>query len=243
MKIGSNEINIDGLPRALVGGLKPESVEELLNRIRWDYSQLQFECQQLREAAEQPAARQVEQPSGPKTEPARLPEPAANVETVEARQTGAAATIEAQQPEVATPTEPPPVERAPRREPDELARLALAAAHRAARELRESARRDGELTLKKVRARAVELERNFERSRSAYNAELAELDAMMREMREQMRSALRTIVPVGPSSVPAGAPESDRRDGPERPPAPDPAAANGDTAAVSGPAPFARSER
>jgi cell division septum initiation protein DivIVA len=52
---------------------------------------------------------------------------------------------------------------AARRDPDEAARVAITAAQRAARELRESARSDCELALKKARRRAGDIEAEFER--------------------------------------------------------------------------------
>lgn len=144
-----------------------EPVEDLLRRVQSDYSQLYFEHKKLREALEQADPRPVEQSGQPRAE--------------------TATTVDR--------LDPQPVRQSPAKDPDEFARLALAAAHRAARELRESARRDCELMLKKAHARVLKLERDFERLKNA-NAELEELDAMMHEIREQMRSALQAILPM-----------------------------------------------
>lgn len=76
----------------------------------------------------------------------------------------------------------------------ELARVALAAAQRSAHEMRESARRECELMLKKASSRTRKLERDLRHARVATDAELRELESLRREVCEQMRSALQTIL-------------------------------------------------
>lgn len=101
------------------------------------------------------------------------------------------------EPAVSPQPEPAPAEnvksqQAPR-EANELTRLVLAAA-RAAREMRESARRDCESMLKKASSRARDLERDAERAKAAREAELEELEALKRETCERMRASLQTIL-------------------------------------------------
>ena len=217
VQIGPNIINIDELPRARVGGLRPEPVEDLFNRVRWNYAQLEFDYQKLKEAFEQQRLPEAEHPGEPQTEVA------ATVEQVEDR----------------------PVDQPPRREPDELARITLAAAYRLAHEVRESARRDCELMLKKARIRAREFELDFERSKASRDAELAQLDASMLEIRERMRSALGSIVPAAPLAEHANGLEPNA----SSPPgdgllSPDLLAGRNTTVAAAGsePAPLARNE-
>jgi len=217
VKIGQNDIDIERLPRALVGGLRREPVEELLRRVEWDYSQLCFEHEKLKEMGERRGPGHVEAPDVPQAEVA------ATIDEVEAR----------------------PVRQGRPREPDELARIALAAAQRAAREMRESARDDCELMLKKARSRIQKLERDFERAKATNNAELEELDAMMSEIREQMRSALQTILPIAADAVSVAAPVPDQIDAADGA-LPDHASIGDVNAAAnagSAPAPLIRSDR
>ncbi len=78
-----------------------------------------------------------------------------------------------------------------RREADELARVVLEAAQRAAREMRESARIECELMLKKAGSYARELER----VNASKEADLEELDGVKREIADRMRTSLRAILP------------------------------------------------
>ena len=80
-----------------------------------------------------------------------------------------------------------------RRDPDELMRVALAAAQRAARELREAARQEAEATLRKARHRAVEDERQLANSRERALKELAALEATRSSLQEQMVSRLESL--------------------------------------------------
>jgi cell division septum initiation protein DivIVA len=77
-----------------------------------------------------------------------------------------------------------------RKPPDELARQTLAASQRAARELRESTRRECEAALKTTRNRAKRIER--EQSRAL--AELRELEQLRRTMQERLRSSLTALL-------------------------------------------------
>lgn len=79
---------------------------------------------------------------------------------------------------------------AEKRNPDELARAALAAAQRTVRELREEARSEAELTLKKARARGAEIEQRLERERQGSMAQVRELEELKARLREQLRTSL-----------------------------------------------------
>lgn len=80
-----------------------------------------------------------------------------------------------------------------RRDPDELMRVALAAAQRAAREVREAARQEAETTLRKARQRAVDDEQQLAKSRERALKELAALEATRSSLHEQMRSGLESL--------------------------------------------------
>jgi cell division septum initiation protein DivIVA len=77
-----------------------------------------------------------------------------------------------------------------RKEPDELARSLLASAQRAAREERESARREAELTLKKAARRADRMQQQG----SERLSELARLEALRDDAVTRLRGMLETIV-------------------------------------------------
>jgi cell division septum initiation protein DivIVA len=85
-----------------------------------------------------------------------------------------------------------------RRDPDDAARAAIAAAQRAARELRESARRDCELALKKARRRAAAIETELERLNvAAAEAELHRVEELQADVRERLEAwLLSTLVLV-----------------------------------------------
>jgi hypothetical protein len=176
MGLEPHEIDLDGLPRTIGGGLKREPVEELLRRVQWEYSQLYFEHKRLKESGVQPAPER--QPPAPQPVAQEPPPPAAPAET---------------QVEQVEPVEP--VAKRPRREANEVGWAVLASAHRASLELRESARRECDLMLKKARARIVQMEREFERTKQSRATELEELDAMLSEIREQMRATLESLEP------------------------------------------------
>ena len=263
MQIGPETIDIDDLPRARFGGLRPEVVEDLFRRVQWNYAQLEFELKKLKTTLEQQPLPQFEQPGDRQSELATSFEPA------EERPLEQPAPIEEPPRDLAPrvgQAEGRLVEQRPRTEPDELGRLFLAAALQAAREERESARHDADLMLKKARARTVELNREFEQAKALRQAELTErelefedakvlreselarLDVALREIRTRIRSALTSIVPVGPVAEPAIGNDSkpNQTDEPEvELPSQALLAGNGNTAAEVGsePAPLAHSER
>jgi cell division septum initiation protein DivIVA len=82
-----------------------------------------------------------------------------------------------------------------RREPDEAARVAIAAAQRAARELRESARRECELALKKAQRRAGAIEAELERLNvGAAEAELHRVETLQVEVRQRLEASLLSML-------------------------------------------------
>lgn len=83
------------------------------------------------------------------------------------------------------------------KDPDELARTLLAAAQRAARELRESARSDGEAILKKARTRAQEIESEAQKRSGASVAEVTQLKELRERVRDQLRETLDSMVAIG----------------------------------------------
>ena len=76
MGLEPHEIDLDGLPRTIGGGLKREPVEELLRRVQWEYSQLYYEHKRLKESAVHPAA-EVQPPPQPEATRETQPPPAA----------------------------------------------------------------------------------------------------------------------------------------------------------------------
>jgi cell division septum initiation protein DivIVA len=175
LRIGPNEIDVE-LPRALVGGLKQGPTEELLHRVAADYAQLYDENRKLKAAIDRLELRAKE--------PVAAPEANGAPETNGAPQA------------VPAPIEQVVAQPAVRehREVDDLARVVLGAAQRAAREMRESARLDCELMLKKASTRAHEIERAAERARAEKEGDLQQLEALRRETAARMRASLRTIL-------------------------------------------------
>jgi cell division initiation protein len=84
-----------------------------------------------------------------------------------------------------------------RKDPDELGRTLLEAAHRAARERREDARREAELLLKKAARRAERIELDAHRRLQGGLAEVEELEAFRAEISRGLRSTLEAIVALG----------------------------------------------
>lgn len=163
------QIGIEGLPKTLGGGLKKDAVEDLLRRVQWDYARLYAENEKLKDQIQSiksasPAA-PVEAPPPPPLVLAEQPAPA--------------------------PAAAPAA--APRREPDELARLALSAAHKAAREIRESARQDAEGMIRKARGRAVDAEREYEHLKIVAEAEIEKVARNVQAMREQLHALLAVV--------------------------------------------------
>ncbi|HEX7525393.1 MAG TPA: DivIVA domain-containing protein [Gaiellaceae bacterium] len=83
------------------------------------------------------------------------------------------------------------------KDPDELARTVLAMAQRAARELRESTRSEGEATLKKARARAQEIESEAQKRISASAADVTQLKQLRERVRAQLHETLDSMVAIG----------------------------------------------
>lgn len=186
LSLQPDEIDLDGLPRTIGGGLKREPVEELLQRVQWEYSQLYYEHKRVK--AELSRREPESDPGGAAKERAPAPGDATPAP-----------------PEHASSRDPSavPLAGSPRpRDYDELARFVLSAAHRASREMRESTRRECELALKKVRSRVADLESEYDQAIVASRTELERLESMLLEMREQMRSALEALRPRPPGPTP-----------------------------------------
>ena len=82
---------------------------------------------------------------------------------------------------------------ATRKRPDELAHKLLASARQAAREERESVRRECELLLKKAERRAESIEREAHRRHASKVAALEQLDVFRDELSARLRSTLEAI--------------------------------------------------
>jgi cell division septum initiation protein DivIVA len=184
VRIVTDEISVE-LPRALIGGLKRGPAEEVLGRVAKDYALLYEKNKKLKAEVERLEREAVEQ-SRVLHADAMVPAEAVLIEN-------AVPVEEAASGEHLTPIQTLESQSAvgARREHDELSRAMLAAAQQAAREMRESARRECELMLKKASSRA----RDLERAKTAKEAELEELDALKRETCDRMRASLRTILP------------------------------------------------
>ena len=83
------------------------------------------------------------------------------------------------------------------KDPDELARTLLAMAQRAAHELRESTRSEGEATLKKARVRAQEIESEAQRRIGASMADVTQLKQLRERVRAQLHETLDSMVTIG----------------------------------------------
>jgi cell division septum initiation protein DivIVA len=90
-----------------------------------------------------------------------------------------------------------------RRDPDEISRTLLAAAQRAARELRDSGRSDCEAMLKKAQARARQIEAEAQKQMDAASADLSRLQQLASQVRKELRAMLDTILAMGEVSRPA----------------------------------------
>jgi cell division septum initiation protein DivIVA len=223
MALEPKAIDLGGLPRTIGGGLKREPVEDLLNRVQREYSQLYYEQKRLKEELERrdrETAPSGQAPAAPQAElaPLRMELERRDVELAslrqelrgreaeldELRQQAAADTAERAAAESAAAHESPAMPKQPgsasHREVDELARIVLAAAHRASNEIRESARSECELMLKKARERVFALEFDFERTRELRTREIAELESLLAEIRVQLQATLESLAP---SELPA----------------------------------------
>jgi cell division septum initiation protein DivIVA len=182
------EVKVE-LPRRLFGGLRKGPVDDLLRRIAHDYELLEIENRKLWATLEQLG--QVDEPDG-------------NNASVDA---GATRDDARSQSESGTPrsdvTDPGAVPAGAsttvgkphsQRDANDLAAAVLLLAQRAANELRDSARAECELMLKKARVQAEKLERETRQSRVATERELAELQAMRGELRDQMSASLQALL-------------------------------------------------
>ncbi len=178
------------LPRARIGGLQKGPVEDLLRRIARDFAQLENENKRLWAALE--GLGDFDQP-GPSGQAAGADEPSSA--TSPNGHEAPDRTVQVARPrslESRRWAHPPSPEW--RQETDGLATAVLALAQEAADELRESTRQQCELMIRKTRHHAEQLGQDLERSRARTAAELAELQALRRELREQMRSSLEALL-------------------------------------------------
>jgi cell division septum initiation protein DivIVA len=160
-----DRINVE-LPRATVGGLKKGPVEELLRQIARDYATLEQENRKLLDTLED---RDADSSDGTTVqEPART-----NLEHAADAATGQLGPSRAAQSDTY-----------------ELAGAVLALAQRTARDMRDSTRADCELMIKKSRAYAAQVESDAQRARARSMAELDELDALKRDLRDELRRSL-----------------------------------------------------
>jgi cell division septum initiation protein DivIVA len=83
------------------------------------------------------------------------------------------------------------------KDPDEFARSVLAMAQRTSRELRESARSEGEATLKKARARAQEIESEAQKRVDSAEAEVTQLKQLRERVRAQLHETLDSMAAIG----------------------------------------------
>jgi cell division septum initiation protein DivIVA len=192
MTLQPDAIDLEGLPRTIGGGLKREPVEELLNRVQWEYSQLYYEHKRLKEAL---GKRETEPRDEPKpASPALDPGTRARLEAADVAKEVVVEGARASAPVHSTAA----AGREARPDVDDLARIVLASARQASYDLRESARRECELMFKNVRARIELLEKEFERTKALRVSELAELDATLLDVRAQMKAMLEVLSPPGP---------------------------------------------
>ena len=188
-----DEISIH-LPRTLVGGLRKGPVEDLLRRIAHDYEQLELENKKLWATLEQfgeagAGADDVHRAAAPE---AASSEAYAGVD--ELWSTAPPDPLELPGPLPLEPVRSQPEGSESEGSESDLAAAVLVIAQRAANELRESARAECELMLKKARAHLEKLERESEHNRAATAAELVELQAMRVELREHMRGSLQALL-------------------------------------------------
>ena len=169
-------------------------MEELLRRIADDYAQLEQKNRQLLESHDESEHDAGGGRRRRASRPRRRCWPAA--ETGEPVPGAAERHEEPERPADAGPDVSG--KRAPALRPphgtEELAAAMLALAQRAARDLRESTRVECELMIKKTRSHAAKLQHDLDRARVSTEAEIEELEALKRELREQMRLSLQALL-------------------------------------------------
>jgi cell division septum initiation protein DivIVA len=178
-----------------VGGLKKGPVEELLRRIADDYAQLEQRNRQLLESHDEsehepegmgdggPAAREGGGAGAGETGAEPIAGAGERREELD-RQADAGPDVSGGRASVLRPPHGT----------EELAAAVLALAQRAARDLRESTRVECELMIKKTRSHAAKLQHDLDRARASTEAEIEELEALKRELREQMRLSLQALL-------------------------------------------------
>ena len=206
MPIKPEEISVDNLPQA-VRGFQREATENLLKLVAWDYrrvlrehavdaeelqrvrahnDQLETELQALRSLLDaQPNELQAQMQS-------QVGERTAALEAEVAR---LQAQLEAQSHKAA------------------LSETLLTSALRSARELREQTRAECESVLKAARRRAHEIEGDARKSVQSASGELERLKQMERDLREQLRRILESVIdrenPPARPKLPAPLPPED----------------------------------
>jgi cell division septum initiation protein DivIVA len=188
--ISEQDINVD-LPRAVLGGIKRDAVEDLLRQIARDYRRLEQENARLWQTLEGFERRPKEAPQSERSvtvpgAPASGPAAAQAAPTVTA---GNSMTLEHE----SLAARPAGSQAMPsRHEPEDMPAIVLSLAQRAARELRESTREECELMLKKARVQADRIEREL----GASVAELEEIQALGSALCDQLRSSLHSLLPI-----------------------------------------------
>ncbi len=163
------EFDFDGMPRAFLRGLRREPVEDLIRRLQWDYAQLAHAHRKLQDTVE----RLENERSSLVTKLQSIPPPAP-----------APAPAPPVQPVAARAPEPP----AAREEHD-----VLEAAYRRAREVREDARNESTLALRKAHQKVADLERDFDRIRDSAELELQSLVELVPQLQAQLRAVLHLV--------------------------------------------------
>ncbi len=185
--ISEQDINV-GLPRALVGGIKRDAVEDLLRQIARDYRHLEQENARLWQTLEgfEHRARESLRDAGSVTAPgAPAPSPA----PPQAARSASADNSTTPDHDTRTP-KPASSQAMPSHDPEDISVIVLSLAQEVARELRESTREECELMLKKARVQADRIERELDTS----VAELEEIKALRSELCDQMRSSLQSLL-------------------------------------------------
>ncbi len=187
---GRDAIELPQLPKATVGGYRVEETNRVFLRMAWDLQTLQDEERRLRERV-----RDLERERASATK--ELEQLRSELEDVGC----AAAELQGAHTQLAAEHAQRTGEAIALRE--ELERLrtrkgtsesALTAAQDAARQLRESARRDAELTLRKARMKAREILGRSEHERKALTSDIERLEALEAATRDKIRRFLESAL-------------------------------------------------
>jgi cell division septum initiation protein DivIVA len=184
--IEPDDIQVPRLPKTAVGGYRVDATNQLFLRVAWDLRTLQAEERRLREQSgvlERELANAREELGRLRarldaTDNVHAGLQATNDEltTENAQRVGEVAALQAELSHL--------------RERQGTAESALAAAQDAARQLRASARRDAEATLKKARGKAQSIVAAAERDRRRLGCEIERLHSMEAATREKLRAML-----------------------------------------------------